>query len=73
MLSCAHDLEATFVAHLESIAQRIRQASDILVDGSHVEGRVCDGISIGIGFEADRVGPVTRVVADPPPSPKSCP
>jgi hypothetical protein len=44
---------------LDSIKQTIRQASDILKDGTNVSGAPCDGISIGIGFTAKRVGEPT--------------
>jgi hypothetical protein len=39
----------------ESIAQQIRQASDILADGGQIKGEKCDGISIGLGFEMQQV------------------
>jgi hypothetical protein len=35
----------------DSIATQIKQASDILVDGTQDPTKVCSGISIGIGFE----------------------
>lgn len=35
----------------ESIAQQIRQASDIGSDGAQDPAKTCDGISIGLGFE----------------------
>lgn len=37
---------------VESILNQIRQASDIMADGSNGAGKTCDGISIGLGFEA---------------------
>ena len=37
---------------LDSILNQIRQASDILHDGTQDPTKVCDGISIGLGFEA---------------------
>lgn len=37
----------------ESIAQQIRQGSDILVNGTQDPARTCNAISIGLGFEAD--------------------
>lgn len=53
----------------ESIAQQVRQASDILMDGSQDPNQTCNGISIGLGFDADGaiVGPVfdAPVVPDP--------
>jgi hypothetical protein len=39
-----------------SIAGQITQASDIMVDGTNNAGMACDGISIGLGFEADHIG-----------------
>lgn len=39
----------------ESIAQQIRQASDILSDGSQDPTKTCDGISIGLGFDMDAI------------------
>lgn len=53
----------------DSIAQQIRQASDIKGDGTNVAGTSCDAISIGIGFEAKRVqlgGVVTPTIAPNP-------
>ncbi|MEZ4301297.1 MAG: hypothetical protein R3B70_40555 [Polyangiaceae bacterium] len=44
----------------ESIAQQIRQASDILTDGGQDPTKDCNGISIGLGFDMQQVqlGPV---------------
>jgi hypothetical protein len=39
----------------ESIADQLRQASDILKDGSQDPNKPCDGLSIGLGFDADLV------------------
>jgi len=56
-------------ATFESIAQQVRQASDILMDGSQDPSQTCNGISIGLGFDADGaiVGPVfdASVLPDP--------
>jgi hypothetical protein len=51
-----------------SIPEQLEQAADIVVDGTNQPGVTCDGISLGIGFEATRVvlGPVVNV---PVPSP----
>jgi len=57
---------------LDTIKQTIRQASDILVDGTQDPNKPCDGISIGIGFEAVRVT-VSGVAPDPSPGPDPCP
>jgi hypothetical protein len=40
----------------DTIAQEIRGMSDIFVDGTNGPGRPCDGISIGLGFNADEIG-----------------
>jgi hypothetical protein len=49
------------------VSQQVRQASDILGDGTQDLERPCDGISIGLGFEASeiQIGPV--VTAQTPP------
>jgi hypothetical protein len=47
----------------ESIAQQIRQASDIMADGSQDPSKTCDGISIGLGFDLDAI--TLGKVADP--------
>lgn len=55
-------------ATFESIAQQIRAASDIMNDGSNGDpSKICNGISIGLGFEAMAVklGPVAGKA--PPP------
>lgn len=51
----------------ESIAQQIRQASDIGADGSQDPSTECDGISIGLGFEMQKVqlGPVAEPAGAP--------
>lgn len=57
---------------LDSIKQTIRQASDILKDGTNAAGVPCDGISIGIGFTAKRVANPTKVAAEATPPPDPC-
>lgn len=55
----------------ESIAQNIRQGSDIMNDGSNGDAeKTCNGISIGLGFDAAAVklGPIA-----PPAEPKEDP
>jgi hypothetical protein len=44
----------------DSVAQQIRSSSDIMKDGTQDPGMTCDGISIGLGFDAVavRVGDV---------------
>lgn len=39
----------------ESVVQTIRNASDIMADGSQNAGATCDGISIALGFDATAV------------------
>ena len=56
---------------LDTIKQTIRQASDILVDGPQDPTKSCDGISIGIGFEAVKVT-ATGIGPDPTPGPDPC-
>jgi hypothetical protein len=55
----------------DSIAQQLRQASDIRVDGRTDPSLPCDGISFGIGFEATRV--ILGSTATVPPLPDACP
>jgi hypothetical protein len=56
---------------IESIANQLRQAADIMKDGTQNPALECDGISIGIGFEARAVqlGPVA---SPEPPAPDPC-
>lgn len=56
---------------LDTIKQTIRQASDILVDGTQDATKPCDGVSIGIGFEAVKVT-ASSVAPDPAPGPDPC-
>lgn len=53
---------------LSIIKAAIASSSDILSDGTQDPAKPCDGISIGIGFEAKRVGNPTKPV---PPSAES--
>ena len=39
----------------DSIANQIRQASDILTDGTQDPNKTCNGISFGMGFKATAV------------------
>jgi hypothetical protein len=39
----------------EGLAQQLRGASDIMKDGSQDPSKTCDGISIGLGFDASEV------------------
>jgi hypothetical protein len=49
------------------LEQAVESAADILVDGSVDLTRPCDGISIGVGFEAVAalLGPVVITTAHP--------
>ncbi|CAN5807564.1 hypothetical protein BH09MYX1_BH09MYX1_35060 [soil metagenome] len=48
-------------SQFDGIAQQIRQASDILTDGTNAAGKDCNGISIGLGFDAELVKNPTQV------------
>jgi hypothetical protein len=50
-----------------SIDEQVRQPADILVDGTQDPSRRCDGISIGLGFEASavRLGPIVDLPVPP--------
>lgn len=53
---------------LVSILNQLRQASDIMKDGTQDPSKECDGISIGLGFDtaAVKLGPVAKPGAAPP-------
>jgi hypothetical protein len=51
----------------QSIAQQLDQSADILLDGTNRPGVACDGISLGLGFDAVAVK-VGNDVSLPPPS-----
>lgn len=56
----------------ESVMQTIRNASDIMKNGTQNPGATCDGISIAIGFDAEIVE--LGGVAEPSePTPSTCP
>jgi hypothetical protein len=50
----------------DGIADQLRQAQDILSDGTNAPGPACDGISIGLGFTAKLVASPTTLGVDPP-------
>ena len=50
---------------LDSIVQTVRQARDIMLDGNNRAGVPCDGISVGIGFTAKRIGDPKTTGSDP--------
>lgn len=56
---------------LDSIVNQVRQASDILKDGTQSPGTTCNGISIGLGFDGalTTLGPVAMPA---PPDPDPC-
>lgn len=57
----------------ESIKSTIRQASDMIKDGTNRGGVPCDGISVGIGFTAKRVAnPTKEYVDNGVPAPNLC-
>jgi hypothetical protein len=56
---------------IDSIVAQIAQASDILLDGTQDPSKQCNGISIGLGFEAHAVK--FGAIAPPaPPQPNPC-
>jgi hypothetical protein len=56
---------------IDSVVTQIVQASDIMADGTQSSSQTCNGISIGIGFNAEvvQLGPV---VAPPAQKPNPC-
>ena len=56
---------------LDTIKQTIRQASDILADGTQDPNKACDAISIGLGFVAKQVT-AKGIGAQLPPAPDPC-
>jgi hypothetical protein len=55
-------------AAFASIAQYIAGSADILLDGTQDSTKDCDGVSFGMGFEADRVQLGSVVAVTPLPS-----
>jgi hypothetical protein len=53
-----------------SVTDLFAQASDIMVDGTNEPGQTCDGISLGLGFDAVAVQ-IGHVGSEPPP-PEPC-
>ena len=51
---------------IESLNDQLRQAADILVDGTQDPNRTCDGISLGVGFDA--VSFAVNAIGTPTPS-----
>jgi hypothetical protein len=56
---------------LQSILNQIRQASDIMQDGTQDPTKECDGISIGLGFTM-KSAQLGAVAPPPPPPPDPC-
>ena len=54
--------EQDYCAEASLLLNFIAASSDILHDGTNVKGQVCDGVSIGLAFDADGVAPSTKVV-----------
>ena len=57
---------------VEGIKSSIRQASDMLADGTQDPNKECNGISVGIGFTAKRVGNPTKTAPEETPPPDPC-
>lgn len=57
---------------VEGIKDSIRQASDMLADGSQAPGVACTGISIGLGFTAKRVANPTKTASEGAVPPDPC-
>jgi hypothetical protein len=59
-------------AAFDGIADQIRQAQEILKDGTNAPNVACTGISIGLGFTAKLVANPTTVTQAPQPPPDPC-
>lgn len=59
-------------ANIENVKTEIRKDSDMIADGTQDPGRTCNGISIGIGFTAKRVGQPTKAVEPAAPTADPC-
>lgn len=57
---------------VEGIKDSIRQASDMLADGSQAPGVACTGISVGLGFTAKRVANPTKTAKEGTTPPDPC-
>jgi hypothetical protein len=53
------------------VAKAIRQAADIMTDGTNMAGTPCNAISVGIGFDADEIGQ-PQVVGTPAKTTNPC-
>lgn len=59
-------------AAFESVAEQLRQSADSPLTGPHDAETPCEGISVGIGFQASRTGPLAAAVAPAPDGPNPC-
>jgi len=57
---------------VEGIKDSIRQASDMIADGSQTAGIPCTGISVGLGFTAKRIANPTKTASEGTPPPNPC-
>ncbi|MFO0553634.1 MAG: hypothetical protein U0271_34950 [Polyangiaceae bacterium] len=70
-------LDATFCdqeladAFIENITNAVLDSADILLDGTQDPDELCDGISIGFGFEGSAIDRVVGIV-DTPVEPEPC-
>ena len=52
---------------IESIGEQLRQAADIMLDGTQDPNQTCNAISIGLGFEAVEANLADVALPVPPP------
>lgn len=57
---------------LKTITDQIRAVSDIMTDGTQDPNKTCDGISIGLGFDAKQIANPSVVSPPAPPGPDAC-
>jgi hypothetical protein len=71
--SVAGNISTSFCsgATFAQVAKSILQAADIMDDGTNSAGTPCNGISIGIGFDADEIGQ-PQVVGTPAATKNPC-
>ncbi|HEY2510348.1 MAG TPA: hypothetical protein VGI39_05820 [Polyangiaceae bacterium] len=55
----------------QQVETSIEQASDIMADGTNAAGATCDGISVGLGFDADEIG-LPQVAGEPAAATNPC-
>jgi hypothetical protein len=60
-LTAAGKANTALAGALSFVTPSIMSAADILTDGTNVAGKPCDGISIGIGFDAEEIGLPTKI------------